>query len=291
MHDLFKSEFARTLIEGSILLPSLVVVLYGIAMRRATRASARWGRAVWAPGLLAGGLSGYAAAYRDFSFPPHTVLSWLPWLVVAGAVLVVLGGWSSEKYGLHGARALASAASAFVLLRPVLHQERLLIAAVSWLGVTVVWFLLWVGLVPPRDDQRTAGTALLSTAAGFALVAPLSGSIELARLSASLAVALGGGLLFSLFIVRTRWGSPTADVPILILGALLVDLRFYAGASLVVMRWLIASRGAAWGAIALMRRRALASGWSVIVPGLVTLLPVALAIWTAVRIFRKSGGY
>ncbi|MHB8428665.1 MAG: hypothetical protein ACYDB8_11760 [Acidiferrobacterales bacterium] len=291
MPDLLKSEFLRTLIEGSVLLPGVVAVLYGIATRHATRAGARWSEALWAPGLLAGFLSGYAAAYRDFSFPPHTVLSWLPWLVVAGAALVVLGGWSAGKYGMHGARALASAASAFILLRPILHQERPFTAIISWLGVTVLWFLLWVGLVSSRDDQRSAGTALLSTAGTLALIAPLSGSIELARLSASLAVALAAGLVFSLLIARTRWRSPTADVPILILGALLVELRFYAGASLGMMAWLIASLAAACAAIALMRRYTIDGRWSVMVPGLATLLPVALAIWTAVRLFRQSGNY
>ncbi len=296
MPDLFKSEFVRALVEGTVLLPGAVAALYGMATRRATRASVRWSGILWAPGLLAGFLSGYAAAYRDFSFPPHTVLSWLPWLALSGATLVAVGSWSAGRYGAHAARAITCAASSFILLRPILRQERPSMAFMVWLVVAVLWFLLWSGLTsarndPARDDQSAAGVALLVIAAGFAFVAPLSGSIELARLGGSLAVTLGVGLFFSLLVAHTRWNLPTAEVPILILGALLVDLWFYAGASVSVMTWLIVSLAAACVAIIVMRRRNIAGGWSVIAPGLAALPLLALAIWTAVRAFRHNGGY
>ncbi len=292
MQDLWQSEFVRTLIEGSVLLPGAVAVLFGTVTLRVARARTRWSGVLWAVGLLVAFLGGYAAAYRDFTFPPHTVLSWLPWVVVVGGALVALAHQSGRKHAAHGARTFASAGSTFIILWPILRQERLSTAFVSWLSVTVLWSLLWVGLTPSRDDQKAAGTALFVTAAALALVAPLSGSIELARLSGSLAVALAVGLFFSIFTTQTRWDPPTADVPILILGALLVDLQFYAGAPLALMAWLIAALAVACGTIVLVRRRSITQPWRFVAPGLSALLPIALAVWTALRIYRQSSsGY
>ncbi|MDA8362759.1 MAG: hypothetical protein M0Z84_02825 [Gammaproteobacteria bacterium] len=291
MLGLFQSAFVRTLIERVLLLPAVVTAIYGFSLRRLTGAAVDRRGALWAAGLLAGFFGGYAVTYRDFSFPPRTVLSWLPLLAVGAAVVIGAVGRHPGKFRVPGARALIVAASTYILLRPVLQQEPGSVACMSWLGAAALWFLLWSGLALSREDQRAGGVAVFVVAAGLALVAPLSGSIEIAQFSASLATVLAVGLVFSLFLARTRWNPPTADVAILILGALMVDLRFYADAPWTVMAWLVAAPAVACLVIGWMHRRSSSRDEQVIGAGLAALLPVAVALWKALRIYHQGGGY
>ncbi len=290
MWNLWQSGFVRHLIEDSALLPAAVTTLLGVAMYRGTRNHFRWRTILWGPVLLAGFFGGYAVIYRDFSFPPRTVLSWLPWLAVAGGATVALADRLDRNYWGYGARGVAAGVSSFLLLWPILRQESMSSAFYVWLTVTLLWSLLWFSLTPHRQEQKPAGTTLLVGAVGVALVAPLSGSILLAQLGAALAVVLAILLLFSILVAGSRWHSPSADVGILILGALLVDLRFYAGTSVAVMTWLLVSLAAGSGMAGIIRHRGTVARWAVVAPGLVSLLPMAVAAWMALQAYRARGG-
>lgn len=290
MWDLLQSGFVRNLVEVGVLLPAAVTIILAAAMYWGTRNYFPWRAVVWAPALLTGFLSGYAAIYRNFSFPPRTVLSWLPWVAAAGGATVALADRLGRNYWGYGARGVAAGVSSFVLLWPILRQEAISSGLHDWLTVTVLWSLLWFLLAPHRQDQKLAGTTLLVGTMGLALVAPLSGSILLAQLGATLAVVLAIALLLSIFVAGSRWHSPSADVGILILGALLVDLRFYAGASVAVIAWLLVSLAAGSGMARIIRQRGTVAGCAVAAPGLVSLLPMAVAIWMALRVYRASGG-
>ena len=127
-------------------------------------------------------------------------------------------------------------------------------------------------------------------AVGLALVAPLLGSILLAQFGAALAVVLVVALVFSFLMRGSRWDSPSADVGVLILGTLLVDLRFYAGASMVVMVWLLVSLAAGAGVASILQHRGHSGHWTVLAPGLISSLPMAVAGWMALQTCLASGG-
>ncbi len=291
MEEMFRSAFVRGLIENVVLLPAAVVVFCGWGLLRFTRAAPDRRGALWAAGLAGGFFASYAVTYHDFSVPPRTVLSWLPWLVVGAAVAVALVARRANMVWIAGVRLTAVAVSAYVLLRPLLHQEPWSTAFISWFGTAVVWFALWSALALPHVDQKAGGVALCVVAAALALAAPLSGSIEIGRFGGALATALGVSLVFPVFVRDRRWDSPTGDVPVMILGALMVDLRFYAGAPWVVMAWLTAALVTASLAIGWIRSRRNTAQWGIIVAGVAALLPAALACWTAWRVYQQSGGY
>jgi hypothetical protein len=235
-------------------------------------------------------LGGYALIYRELSFPPRTVLSWLPWLALVGGAVVAMADHRRYQWWRYGARGLIAGASAFVLLWPILRQETVLAAVVAWLTVAVLWSILWFVLTPDHRDQKPAGTTLFVGAVGLVLVAPLLGSILLAQFGAALAVVLAVALVFSFLIRGSRWDSPSADVGVLILGALMVDLRFYAGASTVVMVWLIVSLAAGAGVTRILQHRGHSGRWAVLAPGLVSFPPMAVAGWVALQTYLASGG-
>ncbi|MHB8249724.1 MAG: hypothetical protein ACYDCX_12695 [Acidithiobacillus sp.] len=290
MWNLWQSGFVRSLIWDSALLPAAVTALIGVALYRRTHHHSRWRSTFWAAAMLAGFLGGYALIYRAFSFPPRTVLSWLPWLALVGGTAVAIVDRCGQKNGRSGARGLAAGASALILLWPILRQEALPAAFFAWLTVTVLWSLLWFALTPYNRDQKSAGAMLLVGAAGLALVAPLSGSILLVQLGAALAVVLAVALIFSILMGGSRWDSPTADVGVLILGALLVDLRFYAGASMAVMVWLLVLLAAGSGIAGILRHRGTSGRWAVIAPGLASFLPMVVAAWLALQAYWVNGG-
>ena len=244
----------------------------------------------WAAAILAGFLVGYVLTYHDFSFPPRTVLSWLPWLALVGGTVVAIADHRRYQWWRYGARGLIAGASAFVLLWPILRQETVLAAFLAWLTVALLWSVLWFVLTPDNRDQKPAGTTMFVGAVGLALVAPLSGSILLAQFGAALAVALAVALVFSLLMRGSRWDSPSADVGVLILGTLLVDLRFYAGASMGVMVWLLVSLAAGAVVASILQHRGHSGHWTVLAPGLISSLPMAVAGWMALQTYLASGG-
>ena len=290
MWNLWQSGFVRSLILDSALFPAAVTMLMVVAAYYKTRKHPDWRSTIWGAAILGGFLGGYALIYRDFSFPPRTVLSWLPWLALVGGTVVAIADHRRYQWWRYGARGFIAGASAFVLLWPILRQETVLAAFLAWLTVAVLWSVLWFALTPDHRDQKTAGTTLFVGAVGLALVAPLLGSILLAQFGAALAVALAVALVFSLLMRGSRWDSPSADVGILILGALMVDLRFYAGAPMVVMVWLLVSLAAGAGVARILQHRGRSGRWTVLAPGLAGFPPVAVAGWVALQTYLASGG-
>ena len=289
MWNLWQSGFVRSLILDSALLPAAVTMLIVVAAYYKTRKHPDWRSIIWGAAILGGFLGGYALIYRDFSFPPRTVLSWLPWLVLVGGI-VVAADHRRYQWWRYGAKGLIAGTAAFVLLWPILRQETELTAFLAWLTVAGLWSVLWFVLTPDHRDQKPAGISLFVGAVGLALVAPLLGSILLAQFGAALAVVLAVALVFSLLVRSSRWDSPSADVGILILGALMVDLRFYAGASMVVMVWLLVSLAAGAGVARILQHRGHSGRWTVLAPGLVGFPPMAVAGWMALQTYMASGG-
>ena len=290
MWNLWQSGFVRSLILDSALFPAAVTMLMVVAASYKTRKCPRWRSIIWGAAILGGFLGGYALIYRDFSFPPRTVLSWLPWLALVGGIVVAIADHRRYQWWRYGARGLTAGASAFVLLWPILRQETVLAAFVAWLTVAVLWAILWFVLTPDNRDQKPAGTTLFVGAVGLALVAPLLGSILLAQFGSALAVVLVVALVFSFLMRGSRWDSPSADVGVLILGTLLVDLRFYAGASMVVMGWLLISLAAGAGVARILQHRGRSGRWTVLAPGLISFPPMAVAGWMALQTYLASGG-
>jgi hypothetical protein len=290
MWNLWQSGFVRSLILESALFPAVVTMLMVVAAYYKTRKYPGWRSTFWAAAILAGFLVGYALTYRDFSFPPRTVLSWLPWLALVGGTVVAIADHRRHQWWRYGARGLIAGAAAFILLWPILRQETVLAAFVAWLTVVVLWSVLWFALTPDHRDQKPAGITLFVGAVGLALVAPLLGSILLAQFGAALAVVLAVALVFSFLIRGSRWDSPSADVGVLILGTLLVDLRFYAGASMVVIVWLLVSLAAGAGVARILQHRGHSGRWTVLAPGLISSLPMAVAGWMALQTYMASGG-
>ena len=289
MWNLWQSSFVRSLILDSALFPAAVTMLMVVAAYYKTRKYPGLRSTFWAAAILAGFLVGYALTYRDFSFPPRTVLSWLPWLVLVGGI-VVAADHRRYQWWRYGAKGLIAGTAAFVLLWPILRQETMLTAFLAWLTVALLWSVLWFALTPDNRDQKPAGTTLFVGAVGLALVAPLSGSILLAQFGSALAVVLVVALVFSFLIRGSRWDSPSADVGVLILGALMVDLRFYAGASMVVMVWLLVSLAAGAVVASILQHRDHSDHWTVLAPGLISSLPMAVAGWIALQTYLVRGG-
>ncbi|MBU2854514.1 hypothetical protein [Acidithiobacillus ferriphilus] len=290
MWNFWQSSFVRSLILDSALFPAAVTLLMVVAAYYKTRKYPGWRSTFWAAAILAGFLVGYALTYRDFSFPPRTVLSWLPWLVLVGGTVVAMADRRKHPGWRYGARGLIAGASAFVLLWPVLRQETVLAAFLAWLTVAGLWSVLWLVLIPDQRDQKPAGTTLFVGAIGLAFVAPLSGSILLAQFGAALAVVLAVALVFSFLMRGSRWDSPSADVGVLILGTFLVDLRFYAGASMGVMVWLLVSLAAGAVVASILQHRDHSDHWTVLAPGLISSLPMAVAGWMALQTYLARGG-
>ena len=290
MWNVWQSGFVRSLILDSALLPAVVTMLMVVAAYYKTRKYPSWRNIIWGAAILGGFLGGYALTYRDFSFPPRTVLSWLPWLALVGGIVVAIADRRKHSGWRYGARGMTASVSAWILLWPIVRQESVLAAFLAWLTVAGMWSVLWFVLTPDHRDQKPAGISLFVGAVGLALVAPLLGSILLAQFGAALAVVLAVALVFSLLVRSSRWDSPSADVGILILGALMVDLRFYAGASMVVMVWLLVSLAAGAGVARILQHRGHSGRWTVLAPGLVGFPLMAVAVCMALQTYMASGG-
>ncbi|MDA8153509.1 MAG: hypothetical protein M0003_12535 [Acidithiobacillus sp.] len=290
MWNVWQSGFVRSLILDSALFPAAVTLLMVVAAYYKTRKYPGWRNIIWGAAILGGFWGGYALTYRDFSFPPRTVLSWLPWLVFVGGTVVAMADRHRYQWWHYGARGMTASVSAWILLWPIVRQESVLAAFLAWLTVAGIWSVLWLALIPDKRDQKSTGATLFVGAVGLALVAPLSGSILLAQFGSALAVVLAVALVFSFLIRGSRWDSPSADVGVLILGALMVDLRFYAGASTVVMVWLVVSLAAGAGVASILQHRGSSSRWAVLTPGLISSLPMAVAGWMALQTYLVSGG-
>lgn len=289
MASLWPSAFVSSLLARSVLLPALttasVVALSRVWSRRSGGVA---GLAAFA--AYAGFIAAYAALYPNLSFPPRSVLAWLPWLTLGGAAIAQVADRAPPPAGLAG-RLLAAAIASFVLLAPILRQESVGSGLLQAGVVTGLWWLLWITVARPARDDGTGALSLTLTAAGLALAAPLSGSLLLAELGGSLASALASAWAWSR--VTGTSGRGARDLAVLLLGALLVDLRFYAEASLIVVLGLIAIPFVGLATGGLIRRWVSGRPAAVILAsGLGALVPLGVALWQAFRVYQASaGGY
>lgn len=290
MGGLFHSSFIRAQLLHGVLVPAAVAALVAAFSRAFASAVPGLGRRLARSVVPAAFLAGYFAVYRDFTLPPATVLSWLPWLIAALAVAGSLPDRLRSAPLVQAGRVVASAAAAALLLWPILRREGPLTAIPTWAGVTAAWSFLWVAARSRDVGRLPLAAAALTASVGLALAAPLSGSILLGQLAASLAVALGAAIVLSYVTASAGAIEGAGDTALLVLGTLLVDLRFYAAAGDEVVLGLVASLAAGIAAAIAVSRRGLTGPWPVLVPVLIALIPAGIAAGIALRVSQAGGG-
>ncbi len=290
MWALLRSSFVQAEFAHAVLAPAAAAMsVAGLGAVLVSRAP-RLGRRLAVLAIPAGFLAGYFETYRNFTFPPATVLSWLPWFILAIVAIDSLPDTMKRGVMAQLARAFVSAAAAALLLRPLLRHEAWSVALATGFSVTVSWAFPWAAAGSARVARLPLASALCVSALALALAAPLSGSVVLGQMAASLVTALGGSILVARLSRTTELleGAPAA---IFILGVLGVDLRWYAGAAEGVVAGLLVSVVAALAGSVAVHRYGL-KGWrGVAAAVLAALTPATFAIMTAFRLSQVAGGY
>ena len=273
-----------------VLAPAVVAAVAAMSSRFFSKGAPRLASAIAALALPAAFLAGYFAVYRDFTFPPATVLSWVPWFIVA---LVVATPLLSRIGGAPLAPALAilvAASATAVLLWPILGRESPTAALATWVLAAAAWSVLWVLSDAPRVGGAPFAAIALIVSAGLAGVAPLSGSILLGELASTLAVALVASV-----ILNPLGGSPGLSgagraTTAFVLGALVLDLRFYAGVGAGVVGAFVASVALGLAAHLVVRRSRREGPWAVLAPAFAASIPVVAAAVLAFKASSMGGG-
>ena len=290
MWALIHSSFVKSQLLHVILVPGMVAGLT-VMSPRFLAAGAPWlWRGLAGLSVPAAFLAGYFAVYRDLTFPPATVLSWVPWFVVALAVAIPLARRIGVGFMVIALPILVAASATAVLLWPILGRDPPFMAVPLWAAATAVWSTLWLisGL---RDvARRPLASVSLVASAGLAVVAPLSGSILLGELAAVLAVAL-----VAIVIQAGPGGTPDLSdagraTTAFVLGALVLDLRFYAGAGAGIIMALVASLTIGLATSLAIRRYPFKGPWVVLAPAIAASIPVAVAVGLAFRASQMGGG-
>ncbi len=271
------SPFAYHLILRSILVPAGVTASVR-ALARATRVTRGMSTAL---ALFCGFFAAYGLIDRDFTWLPHTVLSWVPWLALGGLLLPAFAarrGWHIAQ----AARWAIAACAAAVLLWPVLGQESLQTAVGLWGFSACAFGLLWSALSLPSGHGTASSAILFIAAATLAVIAPLSGSLLLGEMS--------GALACSLFILLVSGGLRTdaiaVDLAAIVLGSLVLDVWIYAEAPVRAMAPLLLSIGA--GALAIRKAPERPGIRWMLLCGLAGLLPALVAGWMAAQAYAAS---
>ncbi len=290
MWALLHSAFVQSEIAHAVLVPAAVAVFVGACGRLLASVTPRFGRHVMSYAVPAAFLAGYFGTYSNFTVPPATVLSWVPWFLLVLTAIQSLPDGARRGAPVQLTRLLASAGAAALLLWPILRHEAPSGALATAAGVAILWAFSWAAADSPGVARVPLAAVLLSLSAALAAAAPLSGSILLGQLGAALAAALGGALLIARL---TRAAAVLDGVPAatFIAGLLLVDLRFYAGAREAVMSWLLVSGAAGLAASAVVRRYETTGVRAVVLPVLAALIPAAFAITVAFKLSQAGGGY
>ncbi|WP_297447213.1 hypothetical protein [Acidiferrobacter sp.] len=290
MWALLHSSFVQSQLIHVVLVPAAVAGLVAMSSRFLAAGTPRLARGLAGLAVPAAFLAGYFEAYRDFTFPPTTVLSWVPWFVLLLAMAASLRGWTDGAILRPALSILAAACGAAVLLWPILGRETFDMALPVWAVVAAVWSTLWVvsGL---RGVGRPSFLAVsFITSGGLAVVAPLSGSILLGELAATLAVALGASLILAGPVACSLVSDAGRATTAFILGALLLDLRFYAGAGEATIGAFMASVAVGLIAAVAIGRSRREGSWAVLGSAVCALIPVVIAVDFAFRASRMGGG-
>ncbi len=290
MWALLRSSFVQAEFAHAVLVPAAAAMLVAVLSAVLASRTPHLGRRLALFAIPAAFLAGYFETYRNFTFPPATVLSWLPWFILALVAIDSLPDTTKRGAMAQLARVLASAAAAALLLWPILNHEAWPLALATGVGVTILWALPWAVAGAAGVAQPALASALLVVSLACALAAPLSGSVLLGQFAAALAAALGGSILIARL---TRRAAPLEGVPaaIFILSVLLVDLRFYAGAAEGVVAGLFVSIIAGLAGSMAAHRYRLQGSRALGIAVLATLVPATYAIVTAFRLSQAGGGY
>ncbi|WP_298138428.1 hypothetical protein [Acidiferrobacter sp.] len=273
-----------------VLVPAVAAGLVALSARALSASAPRLARCLAALAVPVAFLAGYFVIYRNFTFPPETVLSWVPVFVAALAVIASTPGRAGTPVRARVLPIAVAACAVVALLYPILERERLLAAIEAWAAATAVWSSLWVTASAPDDDRGALAAVLVVGASGLAVVAPLSGSILLGELAAALAVALVAAWVLAGFHGGAGLSDAARASAAFAAGAVLLDLRFYAGAGGGITLAFVASFALGFGAVLLRGRRA-PHPWATLVPAMLASVPVMIAVAIAVRAAHLSGGY
>ncbi len=289
MWALLHSSFVRSQLMRVVLAPAVLAALAVMSSRFFSQGAPRLASAIAGLAVPAAFLAGYFAVYRDFTFPPATVLSWVPWFIVALIIATPLAnlGGASRVAAL---AILVAASGTAVLLWPILGREPPSAAWAAWALAAVVWSALWILSGAPRVGGAPFAAIALVVSAGLAVVAPLSGSILLGELAATLAAALVANLILNPFSGSLRLSGAGRATTTFVLGALVLDLRFFAGVGTGVVGAFVASVALGLSAQFAVRRYRREGSWAVLAPAFAALIPVVAAVAIAFKASSMGGG-
>ncbi|TFZ04535.1 hypothetical protein [Ramlibacter rhizophilus] len=278
--------FVVPLLWQSALLPFLVAlaVLAAVGKAGATGAAA--------PAAVAAGvLASFAAALGgQWSPAPKVALDWLPWIVLAAAVLAVAIEAASAAATRGAARAVVALGACALTVWPAAASLELAQVVLVAIVAAALIVLTWTaqargGLGGPVQPLLLA---VIAGGAGLALLVDSSQSVG------RLAGALGCALLGCALLAR-RWPfTPSAaGLAVLVLGVLLLNAYVYAGFPLHYLALLFVALLAAPVVGALARSRGTSGspvGRNALAAVLATL-PVAIVVVLAVKAMQDAGGY
>ncbi len=263
-----------------------------ICLRLRLRPNAAWSLSI-AGGLVVGMVAqnrrdGWPVAFEKF-LHPRVAFDWLPWLVLIAAAIQILATYAPRTFQ----RYLVAIACVFAIALPL----RLLAGSVyvtgRWstpekIGVLVIWSIFfatwWLTLALGRHNRQPLlrSVLLVITAFGIALTVTASGAITLGELGGVAAASLFGATTTAGALRQLADGPSSAAGPLAVmLGGLIFLGYFYAqlttaNAALLSLSLAVA---AGWLPTTWPQKPA----WQAALRAALTLVPLAIAVATAIR--------
>ncbi len=241
--------------------------------------------------LAAGFLASYFAVFHaQWSFAPHQVLDWMPWIALLGAAAAIAGETVRPVATRTIARALIATAAAAVVVWPALASLGLVKAVLIVVAAAALICAAWSWLAHAADSRPTPAPLLTIVAGGAALALMVDASQAIGQLSGALAAALAACVAFNLVRRRIAFDGAANGVAVLLLGALLVNAYLYAGFSLAYVA-LLAGGLLADPLVAVIDRARRRSGRAWVAATVLCAIPVLTTIGLALKTAQESGGY
>lgn len=292
--NLFPSAVMTSLLLQTVAWPMLVVtggMVLGLgALRRML--SPRTMLPIGALTISAAMLTAYHLIYGKFTVPPIQALDWLPVLIAATLPVFAMDDLSYFGKGLRfGLQTAIVILAAVLLLQPVLGQLPIVHAASILIAVSSLWLAAWVYFDHHARDNANSGMTLLIVSAGTAIVSVLTGSTLLGQLGGALAAVLGAWLLWNWPRPRVLLGHAGTAVAVMTLGSILLVGRFYSATPLRINALLLVALAANVPVTFILRRyrRNPDGALAVVLTGMATLLPIALAVILTVIFYLPQG--
>lgn len=289
MNKLIANSFVLHLVWHGLLLPALSTLAAGLVVLAFMRSEHNRGvGGLWSLPLFTGLMAGYFAVYHDWSLWPHTVLAWLPALAVG---TLLLAGWAARRQQLGWlSTAFLTVVASGAMFAPILRQTTTFTILCEWAGVTVLWWLLWVGSAGGRD-QRGAAASQIVLAAGLAAAGPLSQSILLGQLAMVLGASWAVVIALSWFRYDVPLTGPAVDIGALTLGFLYIELWYYDAAPLRVVLALLVAAALGIAAHRFYQHLHAARRISgLLIPAAATALPTIIGVYFAWQGYTANGG-